>query len=120
MSKRDAAAALIVATAAVGLFALAARGQESAIGPAPYAAGAVELTGEIVSVDDDSFMLEGPHGRAFKVETAALKTAPRDEEGDLDLDAGERVRVRGVTGAPLMDVNMIAANALVLETSRPG
>lgn len=114
MSTRDTAAALVIATAAVGVFALAAKGQPGALGPDPYAAGPVEIAGAVKSVEDDSFVLEDAQGREFRVETDAAEDPPRDDEGDLDLDPGERVRVEGFAGAPLLDVNMIAALRLTL------
>lgn len=117
MSRRDAVAALIVATAAAGLFALAARGQVVS-GPDPYGAGRVEITGEVTAVDNHGFTLQDRHGREFRVDTSALTAAPRGAPGDLDPEVGARLVVRGVAGEPLLTVNMVMASALSVDPLR--
>ncbi|MEQ8406083.1 MAG: hypothetical protein RKE49_13380 [Oceanicaulis sp.] len=114
MSRRDTAAALIIATAAAGLFALAARGQAPSVGPDPYFEGAVELTGEVVAVEDQRFTLEDDQGRDFQIRAEGLRDIPREDNGDLDLDIGERVLVRGDSGSPMLNVNMVAATEVEL------
>ncbi|MGJ3231382.1 MAG: hypothetical protein ACFE0P_06270 [Oceanicaulis sp.] len=113
MSRRDTAAAILIATAAAGVFALAARGQGAdpavAVGPDPYFEGAVELTGEIVAVEDQRFTLKDDQGRDFQIRAEGLRDIPRADNGDLDLDTGERVTVRGDSGSPMLNVNMVAA-----------
>jgi len=115
MSRRDTAAAVIIATAATGVFALAARGQEAAPAPDPYFEGAVTLTGEVADVEQQRFTLQDDHGRRFQIRAEGLRDIPREDDGDLDLDVGERVSVRGDTGAPMLNVNMVAATKV--ETS---
>ncbi|MFW6413359.1 MAG: hypothetical protein ACOC0V_04415 [Oceanicaulis sp.] len=115
MSRRDTAAAILIATAAAGVFALSARGQEIAAGPDPYFQSAVELTGEIVAVEDQRFTLKDDQGRDFQIRAEGLRDIPRADNGDLDLDTGERVTVRGDSGSPMLNVNMVAATRV--ETS---
>ncbi len=112
MSRRDTAAALILATAALGLFTLTARGQEVGAGAAPYASGAVEIAGEVIAVEDQRFTLRDDQGRKFQVRAEGLRDISRNRLGDIDLEIGERLTVRGHAGAPLLNVNMIQATAL--------
>ncbi|XBQ16807.1 MAG: hypothetical protein ABL308_02780 [Oceanicaulis sp.] len=112
MSKRDQAAALVVAGAAVAILALAASGQETALGHDPYTAGPVRVTGEVVRVETDRVEITTALGRTWLVETEGLEDAPRDGDGDLALEPGDRLVVEGLSGAPLLKVNMIAATAL--------
>lgn len=111
MSRRDTAAAAVIATAAAGVFALAARSQDVTVGPDPYFDGAVTLTGVVADVEPRRFTLEDDQGRSFLIRTEGLRRIPRDEDGDLDLEVGDRVTVRGDTGSPMLNAAMVAATA---------
>ena len=80
-----------------------------AIAPTVDVDNAYEVTGTVTSVSGREFMIDTGPSR-IQVDTMALGYNPMDEDGFLEVEVGDRVKVGGVIDDDLFDEAELSAN----------